>query len=214
MLEQLRQEVYEGNLMLPQSGLVTWTSGNVSGRDLESGYVVIKPSGVRYEALTPADLTIVDLEGNIIEGKLAPSVDAPTHLYVYRHRPDVMGMVHTHSTFATAFAANNRSIPVYLTAIADEFGGPIPIGAYAQIGGEAIGEEIVRSIGNSPSILMKNHGVFTIGSSVTGAVKTAVMTEDVARTVYYALQLGQPDEIPPDEVARAHRRYVEKYGQK
>jgi len=214
MLERLRREVYEGNLMLPQSDLVTWTSGNVSGRDPESGYVVIKPSGVRYETMRVEDLVVVDLDGKVIEGEMAPSVDTPTHLYVYRHRPDVMGMVHTHSTFATAFAANNRSIPVYLTAIADEFGGPIPVGAYCQIGGEAIGEEVVRSIGSSPSILMKNHGVFAIGASVTAAVKSAVMTEDVARTVYYALQLGQPDEIPAEEVARAHRRYVEKYGQR
>ena len=214
MLERLRHEVYEGNMMLPQSGLVTWTSGNVSGRDPESGYVVIKPSGVRYETMRAEDLVVVDLDGKVIEGQMAPSVDTPTHLYVYRHRPDVMGMVHTHSTFATAFAPNNRSIPVYLTAIADEFGGPIPMGAYCQIGGEAIGEEIVRSIGSSPSILMKNHGVFAIGASVTAAVKSAVMTEDVARTVYYALQIGEPDEIPEEETARAHRRYMEKYGQR
>lgn len=214
LLQKLREEVCEGNLMLPKAGLVTWTSGNVSGRDLESGYVVIKPSGVRYEDLTPADLVIVDLEGQVIEGRLKPSVDTSTHLYVYRQRPDVRGMVHTHSPFATAFAALGRSIPVYLTAMADEFGGPIPAGAYAPIGGEEIGREIVRSIGDSPAILMKSHGVFTIGPSPMAAVKAAVMVEDVARTVYYALQMGQPEEIPPDEVARAHRRYVEQYGQR
>lgn len=213
-LERLRAEVCEGNLMLPRAGLVTWTSGNVSGRDPESGHVVIKPSGVRYESLTPEDLVIVDLDGRAVEGRLQPSVDTPTHLYVYRHRPDVRGVVHTHSTFATAFAALGRPIPVYLTAIADEFGGPIPIGDYAQIGGEAIGAEIVRAIGDSVAILMKNHGVFTVGPSVMAAVKAAIMTEDVARTVYYALQLGQPDEIPADEVSRAHRRYVDKYGQR
>ena len=213
-LERLRAEVCEGNLMLPRAGLVTWTSGNVSGRDPESGHVVIKPSGVRYESLTPEDLVIVDLDGRAVEGRLQPSVDTPTHLYVYRHRPDVGGVVHTHSTFATAFAALGRPIPVYLTAIADEFGGPIPIGDYAQIGGEAIGAEIVRAIGDSVAILMKNHGVFTVGPSVMAAVKAAIMTEDVARTVYYALQLGQPDEIPADEVSRAHRRYVDKYGQR
>lgn len=214
LLQKLREEVCEGNLMLPKAGLVTWTSGNVSGRDPESGYVVIKPSGVRYEDLTPADLVIVDLEGQVIEGRLKPSVDTSTHLYVYRQRPDVRGMVHTHSPFATAFAALGRSIPVYLTAMADEFGGPIPAGAYAPIGGEEIGREIVRSIGDSPAILMKSHGVFTIGPSPMAAVKAAVMVEDVARTVYYALQMGQPEEIPPDEVARAHRRYVEQYGQR
>lgn len=213
LLEQLRRMVCDGNLMLPRAGLVTWTSGNVSGRDPETGYVVIKPSGVRYEDLTPADMAIVDLEGNRIDGPLKPSVDTSTHLYVYRHRPDVQSVVHTHSTFATAFAALGRPIPVYLTAIADEFGGPIPVGAYAPIGAEEIGREIVRAIGDSVSILMKNHGVFTIGSSVMGAVKAAVMTEDVARTVYYALQLGQPEELPADEVARGHRAYLEKYGQ-
>jgi len=214
LLDRLRREVYEGNLMLPRSGLVTWTSGNVSGRDPETGYVVIKPSGVRYEQLVPDNMVVLDLDGQVVEGALNPSVDAPTHLYVYRHRPDVMGVVHTHSPFATAFAAVGRPIPVYLTAIADEFGGPIPVGAYAPIGGEAIGEELVRSIGDSAAILMKNHGVFTVGATVMAAVKAAVMVEDLARTVFYALQLGQPDEIPSDEVRRGHQRYMEKYGQR
>jgi len=200
--------------MLPAAGLVTWTSGNVSGRDPATGLVVIKPSGVRYEALTPENMVVLDLDGHVVEGDLRPSVDAPTHLYVYRHRSDVFGMVHTHSTFATAFAAVGRPIPVYLTAIADEFGGPIPVGAYAQIGEEQIGEELVRSIGTSCAILMKNHGVFTIGPTVTAAVKAAVMTEDVARTVFYALQLGQPDEIPADEVKRGNERYRTQYGQR
>jgi len=214
LLPELREAVCAGNKMLPDAGLVTWTSGNVSGRDSQTGYVVIKPSGVRYEALTPENMVVLDPDGRILEGDLRPSVDAPTHLYVYRHRPDVYGMVHTHSTFATAFAAVGKPIPVYLTAIADEFGGPIPVGAYAQIGEEQIGEEIVRSIGASCAILMRSHGVFTIGSSVSAAVKAAVMTEDVARTVYYALQLGQPEEIPPEEVSRGYERYVTQYGQK
>lgn len=214
MLKKLRQLVYEGNIMLPKAGLITWTSGNVSGRDPETGYVVIKPSGVRYETMSPEDMTVVDLDGNIIKGQLKASVDAATHLYVYRQRPDVMGLVHTHSTFATAFAALGKPIPVYLTAIADEFGGPIPVGAYAKIGGEEIGEEIVRSIGSSRAILMRNHGVFTVGPDVMSAVKAAVMCEDIARTVYYALQMGQPDVIPAEEVARAHHRYMEKYGQR
>ena len=214
MLEELCTLVCEGNLMLPRSGLVTWTSGNVSGRDPDSGYVVIKPSGVRYEALTPADMVVLDADGKVVQGRLKPSVDAPTHLYIYRHRPDVHAVVHTHSPFATAFAAVGRPIPVCLTAMADEFGGPIPVGAYAQIGGEEIGREVVRSIGRSPAILMRSHGVFTVGPDVMAAVKAAVMTEDVARTMFYALQLGTPDIIPDDEVARAHWRYVEQYGQR
>jgi L-ribulose-5-phosphate 4-epimerase len=176
--------------------------------------VVIKPSGLRYEHMDAEDMVVLDLEGHVLEGELAPSVDAPTHLYIYRHRPAVRSVVHTHSTYATAWAAAGKPIPVYLTAIADEFGGPVPLGAYAKIGGEEIGEEVVRSIGDSPAILLKNHGVFTIGTSIEAAVKAAVMVEDVARTAFYALQLGQPDELPPDEVARAHRRYVDKYGQR
>jgi L-ribulose-5-phosphate 4-epimerase len=158
-------------------------------------------------------MVVVDPDGKVVEGKLKPSSDTAAHLYVYRHRLDVNGMVHTHSTFATAFAAVGRPIPVYLTAICDEFGGPIPCGAYAKIGGDEIGREVVRSIGSSLAILMKNHGVFTIGKTPEQAVKAAVTVEDVARTVFYGLQLGKIDEIPPEEVARAHRRYLEEYGQ-
>lgn len=214
MLEELREELWRLHLELPKNNLVTWTSGNVSGRDRGTGYVVIKPSGVQYEDLRPEDMVIVDLEGDVVEGHLKPSVDTATHLYVYRHRSDVGGIVHTHSPYATCFAALGRPIPVYLTAMADEFGGPIPVGAYAPIGGEEIGREIVQSIGQSPAILMKNHGVFTVGSTPRAAVKAAVMVEDVAKTVHLALLLGQPEEIPEEEVARAHRRYREQYGQK
>jgi L-ribulose-5-phosphate 4-epimerase len=202
------------NLELPKWGLVTWTSGNVSGRDRETGYVVIKPSGVRYEALTPENMVVVDLDGNVVEGPLRPSVDTPTHLYVYRHRADVGGVVHTHSPYATSFAALGESIPVYLTAMGDEFGTEIPIGDYCEIGGEAIGREIVRSIGESPSILIKSHGVFAIGPNAEGAVKAAVMTEDVAKTVHLALLRGRPTPLPAEEVARLRRVYLENYGQR
>lgn len=214
MLEELRKQVCDCNRQLPAQGLVTWTSGNVSGRDPQTGLVVIKPSGVLFEDLTPDNMVVVDLDGKIVEGKLGVSTDTATHLYVYRYRDDVMGIVHTHSNFATAFAAVGKSIPVYLTAIADEFGCPIPCGAYARIGGEEIGKEILRSIGPSLAILMKNHGVFTIGKSPLHALKAAVMTEDIARTVWYALQLGQPDELSPEEVAANHDRYTNRYGQK
>jgi len=212
-LEKLRGEICQLNLELPRNNLVAWTSGNVSGRDPRSNLVVIKPSGVPYDELSSEIMVVVDLDGNVVEGQLKPSSDTFAHVYVYRHRPDVNGVVHTHSTFATAWAAVGKPIPVVLTAICDEFGGPIPIGAYAKIGGDEIGKEIIRSIGSSPAILMKNHGVFTIGKTPLEAVKAAVMVEDVARTVFYSMQLGQPDEIAPDEVARAHRRYLEEYGQ-
>jgi L-ribulose-5-phosphate 4-epimerase len=214
MLERaLREEICALHAELVRNHLVAWTSGNVSGRNSETGLVAIKASGIRYEALRPQNIVIVDVEGRVVEGNLKPSSDTLAHVFVYRSRPDVNGVVHTHSGFATAWAAVGRPIPCVLTAICDEFGGSIPVGAYAEIGGDAIGREIVRSIGASPAILMKNHGVFTIGNTPEAAVKAAVMVEDVARTVFLALQLGTPDEIPADEVARAHRRYVEQYGQ-
>lgn len=202
------------HLELPRNGLVTWTGGNVSGRDQESGYVVIKPSGMRYEDLRPEHLVVVDMDGNEIEGDLNPSSDMASHLYIYRHRSDVRGVVHTHSPYATAFAALGKPIPVYLTAIADEFGGPIPCGGFALIGGEQIGQEVIKSIGVSPAVLLKNHGVFTVGDSVEAAVKAAVMVEDVARTVWLALQLGQPEEIPAEVVTKLRHRYTHEYGQK
>lgn len=213
LLEELRTEVCRLHAELPHNNLVAWTSGNVSGRDPKTRLVVIKPSGIRYEDLTPENMVVVDLDGKVVEGKHKPSSDTFAHVYVYRHRPEVNGVVHTHSTFASAWAAVGKPIPPVLTAICDEFGGPIPVGAYAKIGGDEIGQEIVRSIGASPAILMKNHGVFTVGQTPEAAVKAAIMVEDVARTVFYALQLGQPDEIPAEEVARAHRRYLEEYGQ-
>jgi len=213
MLEALREELYALHLELPRQNLVAWTSGNISARDLATGYVVIKPSGVRYEALRPEHMVVVDLAGAIIEGHLKPSSDTASHLYIYRHRPDVGGIVHTHSSYATAFAAANRPIPVYLTAMADEFGGPIPVGGFALIGGEEIGQVVLACIGSSPAILLKNHGVFTIGPNAEAAVKAAVMVEDVARTTWLALQIGQPDEIPADAVAKLHHRYTHVYGQ-
>jgi L-ribulose-5-phosphate 4-epimerase len=213
LLDQLRLEICRLHAELPHNNLVVWTSGNISGRDPQSGLVVIKPSGVHYEELIPENMVVVNLDGKVIEGKLKPSSDTLAHVYIYRHRSEINGVVHTHSTFASAWAAVGRPIPPVLTAICDEFGGPIPVGGYAKIGGEEIGQEILRSIGSSPAILMKNHGVFTIGKTPEAAVKAAVMVEDIARTVFYAMQLGQPDEIPAEEVARAHRRYLEEYGQ-
>jgi L-ribulose-5-phosphate 4-epimerase len=213
MLERLKEEIYQLHLELPRNNLVTWTSGNVSGRDPESGLVVIKPSGVRYEALRPEQMVVVDLGGRMVEGALRPSSDVATHLYIYRHRPDVNGVVHTHSPYATAFAAVGKPIPAVLTAIGDEFGGPIPVGGFALIGDEEIGREVVRAIGDSPAILMQSHGVFTVGPSAEAAVKAAVMVEDVARTVWLAMQIGEPIPIPDDLIARLRQRYTTEYGQ-
>ena len=214
MLERLKEQVWKLHMELPRNGLVVWTGGNVSARDPESNLVVIKPSGVLYADLRPEDHVVLNLDGDIVEGGLKPSSDTASHLYIYRHRPDVNGVVHTHSSYATAFAALGKPIPVYLTAMADEFGGPIPCAGFALIGGEEIGKQVVEHIGTSPAVLLKNHGVFTIGSTAQNAVKAAVMVEDVACTVWRALQLGQPDEIAPADVAKLHDRYMHVYGQR
>ena len=212
MLEQLREQVWRANVALPAEGLVTWTRGNASGRDPESNLMVIKPSGVLFADLTPADLVVVNMDGQVVEGEHGPSSDTATHLWVYRNRSDVNGIVHTHSNYATAFAAVNKAIPVVLTGIADEFGGPIPCGGYAAIGGKQIGEEILRSIGSSPAILLKSHGVFTIGATVQKALKAAIMTEDVAKTVWLAMQIGKPEPLSDEEVFANFDRYQNRYG--
>lgn len=214
-LESLRQQVCALHARLPENHLVAWTSGNVSARDPKTDLVVIKPSGVKYEDLTPENMVVVDLDGKLVEGDYKPSSDTASHCYIYRCRPDVYGVVHTHSRYATAFAALGRSIPCVLTAMADEFGGPIPCGGFALIGGEEIGKVVVETLANSksPAVLLQNHGVFTIGSSAEAAVKAAVMTEDVAATVWLALQLGQPLPISDEDIARLHHRYTHMYGQ-
>lgn len=213
MLEALKEELWKLHLMLPAEKLVTWTSGNVSARDPESGLVVIKPSGIMYDDLKPEDHVVLTLEGEVVEGSLKPSSDTASHLYIYRHRPDVNGVVHTHSPYATAFAALGKPIPVYLTAIADEFGQAIPCAGFALIGGEEIGKQVVDNIGSCAAVLLKNHGVFTVGASAKAAVKAAVIVEDVAKTVHLALQLGDIDEIPEDLVEKLHYRYTHIYGQ-
>ncbi len=213
MLEQLKEQLVQLHLELPKNDLVRWTGGNVSARDPETGLVVIKASGIRYEEMRPEHMVVMDLHGKRIEGNYKPSSDVFSHLYVYRHRPEVGGVVHTHSRYATAFAAVGKPIPCVLTAMADEFGGPIPCGGFALIGDEAIGKVVIESIGKSPAVLVKNHGVFTIGINATAAVKAAVMTEDVAATVWMALQIGAPDVIPQDDVDKLHARYTNEYGQ-
>lgn len=213
MLEQLKEELVRTNVQLQENNLVAWTSGNVSGRDRETGLIVIKPSGVRYEELHRDSMVVLDLQGMVVEGRLKPSSDAASHLYIYRNRGEVGGVVHTHSRYATAFAALGLSIPCVLTAMADEFGGPIPCAGFALIGGEEIGKAVIESIGQSPAVLLQNHGVFTVGRDAEAAVKAAVMTEDAAATVWMALQLGTPMQIPAADIARLHERYTKVYGQ-
>jgi L-ribulose-5-phosphate 4-epimerase len=213
MLEDLRAELVALHLELPRNGLVAWTGGNVSARDPESGLVAIKPSGVRYEDLSAEGMVVIDLDGRQLDGSLNPSSDTASHLYIYRNRPDVNGIVHTHSRYATAFAAVGRPIPVVLTALADEFGGSIPCAGFAVIGDESIGEQVVSTIGSSPAVLLRNHGVFTVGPTAAAAVKAAVMVEDAAATVWAALQIGTPEALPDDVVERLHARYTKAYGQ-
>lgn len=213
MLERLREELVQLHLELPRHNLVAWTGGNISARDVDTGLVVIKASGIRYENMRPEHMVVVDPAGNMVEGDFKPSSDVYSHLYVYRNRADVNGVVHTHSPYATAFAAVNKPIPVVLTAIADEFGGAIPCGGFALVGDDAIGKVVVESIGTSPAVLLKNHGVFTVGKNATAAVKAAVMTEDNARTVWIAMQIGAPDVIPQADVDKLHQRYMNVYGQ-
>ena len=213
ILKTLREELVVLNQALPENGLVTWTSGNVSMRDPETGYVAIKGSGVKFVDLNPESMVVLDLDGKVIDGTLKPSSDTTSHLYIYQHRPDVYGIVHTHSNYATAFAALGKPIPVYLTAQADEFGGPVPCGGFALIGGEQVGQAVIEAIGDSPAVLLKNHGVFTVGPSGEAALKAAVMVEDIARTVWLALQIGQPDEIPEGMIKKLNERYRNEYGQ-
>ena len=213
MLKRLKDQLVRLHLELPENNLVVWTGGNVSARDTETGLMVIKASGIRYEEMGPEHMVVMDMSGQVIEGDFKPSSDAYSHLYIYEHRPDVGGIVHTHSRYATAFAAVGKPIPVYLTAHADEFGGAIPCGGFALIGGEEIGRVVVESIGKSPAVLLKNHGVFTVGASAKAALKAAVMIEDVARTVWLALQIGQPDEIPTEQIDKLYQRYQTEYGQ-
>ena len=213
-LDDLREEVCYANKMLPAAGLVTMHSGNVSGLDRNRGRLVIKPSGVDYDKLTPADLVEIDLEtGRAIDSKYRPSVDLPHHLFLYRNLPELGGIIHTHSNYATAFAALCRPIPLCLTAIADQFGVEIPCAPYVDNQGDHIGQAILQYRNRAPAILLGNHGVFAWGASARDALKAAVMTEDVAKTVQLAMQLGQPADIPPDEAQKWYHRYHNTYGQ-
>jgi len=214
-LQEFRDRVTALNIDLVKYGLVAWTAGNVSERLPDGNSFIIKPSGVMYDDLKPADLVICDLNGEVIEGALAPSSDTKTHAYIYREMSDVNGIVHTHSNYASAWAAANKPIPCALTAMGDEFGGDIPLGPFALIGGEEIGKGVVATLksSNSPAVLMANHGVFTIGKSAQAAVKAAVMCEDVAKTMYIAAQLGEIHRLQESDIAKLYDRYQNVYGQ-
>ena len=216
VLADVRRTVCDLHAELTRYDLVAWTAGNVSARVPDQDLLVIKPSGVSYDALTPEAMIVCDLDGDVVDGEHSPSSDTAAHAYVYRHRDDVGGVVHTHSTYATAWAARGEPIPCVLTAMADEFGGEIPMGPFALIGDDSIGKGIVETLAGhrSPAVLMQNHGVFTIGADARAAVKAAVMCEDVARTVHVARQLGTPIPIPADDVTRLHDRYQNVYGQR
>ncbi|MET7751951.1 L-ribulose-5-phosphate 4-epimerase [Micromonospora sp. NPDC005367] len=212
---RLRETVAALHAELVRYDLVAWTSGNVSARVPGQDLMVIKPSGVSYDDLRPDKMVVCDLDGVVVEGDLSPSSDTEAHAYVYRAMPDVGGVVHTHSGYATAWAACGEPIPCYLTAQADEFGGEIPVGPFALIGGDDIGKGIVATLSGhrSPAVLMRNHGVFTVGPNAKAAVKAAVMCEDVARTAHFARSLGQPLPIAAEDVDSLYARYQNVYGQ-
>ena len=215
-IASIRREVCALHAELTRYQLVIWTAGNVSARVPGRDLMVIKPSGVAYDDLTPENMVLCDLLGRVVEGEHAPSSDTDAQAYVYRHLPHVGGVVHTHSTYATAWASRGEPIPCALTMQADEFGGEIPVGPFALIGDDSIGRGIVETLtaSKSAAVLMKQHGVFTIGKDARSAVKAAVMCEDVARTMHIARQLGEPIRLDPTDVDSLFDRYQNVYGQK
>lgn len=216
---ELREELMRLHQQLVRWELVVWTSGNVSARIPDADQFLIKPSGVAYDELTPESFILCDLNGEVVPGSLGsegrPSSDTAAHAYVYRHMPHVGGIVHTHSTYATAWAARAEPIPCVLTAMADEFGGEVPVGPFAIIGDDSIGRGIVATLSGhrSRAVLMRNHGPFTIGSNPVEAVKAAVMLEDVARTVHLARLLGPVAPIAQESIDALYERYQDVYGQ-
>lgn len=213
-LQEARERLVELHQALVDYGLVAWTQGNISQR--VGDRMLIKPSGVDFADLTPESMVLMDLDGEVVEGDLSPSSDAATHAYVYREMPDVGGVVHTHSPYATAFAARREPIPCVLTGIADEFGGDIPVGPFARIGGEEIGQGIAETLRDhrSRAVLMASHGVFTIGEDARAAVKAAVLCEDSARAVLLARSLGPVERLEQDDIDALHDRYQNVYGQR
>jgi len=216
VVDELRETVASLHAELTKYNLVVWTAGNVSARVPGADLLVIKPSGVPYEDLTAESMIVCDLDGKVVDGDYSPSSDTAAHAYVYRMMPDVGGVVHTHSTYATAWAARGEPIPCVLTGMADEFGAEIPIGPFALIGGDDIGKGIVSTLTGhrSKAVLMRSHGVFTIGRTARDAVKAAVMCEDVARTIHIARTLGSPLPISQPDIDSLYDRYQNVYGQR
>jgi L-ribulose-5-phosphate 4-epimerase len=214
-LDEIRRTVSDLHQELVRNRLVAWTSGNVSARVPGTDLVVIKPSGVAFDELTPEAMVVVDLDANVVEGDYAPSSDTATHCFIYRAMADVGGIAHTHSPFATAWAARGEEIPCVLTAMADEFGGPIPVGPFALIGGEEIGRVVVETLSGhrSPAMLLSSHGVVGIGPSARSAIKAVVMCEDVARTVHYARAFGDVAPLEQGAIDSLYDRYQNVYGQ-
>ncbi len=215
-VERLKREVADLHALLPANNLVAWTAGNVSARVPGADLLVIKPSGVTYDQLTPEAMVVADFDGALVEGDRSPSSDTFAHGYVYAHMPEVGGVVHTHSDYATAWAAIREPIPCVLTMMADEFGGDIPVGPFALIGDDSIGRGIVETLreSRSPAVLMAGHGPFTIGRNAKAAVKAAVMLESVARTVWVARQMAEPQRLDQADIDSLYHRYQNVYGQK
>jgi|SRR5699024_8899048 len=213
MLEELKKEVCGLNKQLVKNNLVKWTSGNVSARDPETGFIVIKPSGVLFEELTADKMVVVNLNNEVMEGSFKPSVDTASHLYVYKHREDVHGIVHTHSPYATSFAIRGESLPIYTTTSAAVFGQEIPVSDFAFIGEEEIGKEIIDNIGYSNAVLLRSHGVFTIGNNATDALKNAVILEETAEVVHLSLLRGALTPLPKEVVGKGFDIYKKTYGQ-
>ncbi len=215
-VDRIRADVCALHSELLRWNLVTWTSGNISARVPDTELIVIKPSGIGYADLTPQSMVVCDLDGTVVDGDHAPSSDADAHAHVYRAMPEVDGVAHTHSPYATAWAARNEPIPCAITAMADEFGADIPVGPFALIGGDDIGKGIVATLSGhrSPAVLMRSHGVFTIGASPKAAVKAAVMCEDVARTVHLAREHGPVERLAQEDIDALYDRYQNVYGQK
>lgn len=213
MLEALKEEVCEQNHELPANGLVVGSGGNVSGRDPETGLIVIKPSGVKFKKLTPETMVVVDIEGHVIEGDKKPSVDTGVHLYVYKHRADVRGICHTHSPYASSFAARGERIPAVLTPITHMLGRDVPCSRYATPGEVDTGHAVVEAADGGYAALVKAHGVFTMGKSATEAASIAMYLEEAAMTTHLAMLRGPVDELPQEEIDRCYHWFRKNYGQ-